>query len=131
MGAYTACHTAVWLSENWGLDAKYVLTLDAGGHWADFLPVLSTDDCDTVAKAGTEFYLFEGDGVGMNILAIQTMVAHGVNTTIAHVRDYGHYSIIYDAMKYGVFNWAMGDGERPENDNYTYIPLDRKSTYPN
>lgn len=130
-GAYTAAHMAVWLYENQGIAPAHVLTLDAGQHWESFMPVLSTEECDLMAQAGTGFTLVEGDGVGMNKLAIQTMVAHHMDVTIAHVRDYGHYSVIYDAMKYGLFNWVMGDGERPEHDNYTYIALNKDSTYPN
>ena len=130
-GAYTAAHAAVWLYENQGIAVKNVVTLDAGQHWESFMPVLSTEECDTMAKTGTAFTLVEGDGVGMNKLAIQTMVAHRMDVTIAHVRDYGHYSIIYDAMKYGIFSWAMGEGDRPEHDNYTYIKLDKNSSYPN
>ena len=129
-GAYTASHMAVWLYENQGIAPAHVLTLDAGQHWESFMPVLSTEECDLMAQAGTGFTLVEGGGVGMNKLAIQTMVAHHMDVTIAHVRDYGHYSVIYDAMKYGLFNWVMGDGERPEHDNYTYIALNKDSTYP-
>lgn len=130
-GAYTAAHAAVWLYENQGIAPAHVVTLDAGQHWESYMPVLSTEQCDLMAKAGTKFTLVEGDGVGMNKLAIQTMVGHKMDVTIAHVRDYGHYSIIYDAMKYGIFSWAMGDGDRPVHDNYKYIHLDRDSTYPN
>ncbi len=130
-GAYTAAHAAVWLYENQGISVKNVVTLDAGQHWESFMPVLSTDECDIMVRSGTKFLLVEGDGVGMNKLAIQTMVAHGMDVTIAHVRDYGHYSIIYDAMEQGIFNWAMGGGELPVNDNYTYHKLDRNSSYPN
>lgn len=129
-GAYTASHAAAWFYENQGIAVKNVVTLDAGQHWESFMPVLSTDECDTLAKAGTGFLLVEGEGVGMNKLAIQTMVAHRMDVTVALVRDYGHYSIIYDAMKYGIFDWAMG-GELPQHDNYRYYKLDKNSTYPN
>lgn len=129
-GAYTAAHTAVWLYENQGINVKNVVTLDAGQHWATFMPNLSGEDCDVLAKTGTKFCLVEGDGVGMNVLAIQTMVAHKMDVTIAHVQHYGHYSVIYDAMQQGIFSWAMG-GERPENDNYTFIKLNKDSSYPN
>lgn len=130
-GAYTAAHAAVWFYEEQSIPVKHVVTLDAGQHWESFMPVLSTEECDILAQAGTKFTLVEGDGVGMNKLAIQTMVGHKMDVTIAHVRDYGHYSIIYDAMKYGIFNWAMGEGDRPVHDNYTYIALNKDSTYPN
>ncbi|MBQ9732781.1 MAG: hypothetical protein IJV74_00940, partial [Clostridia bacterium] len=113
------------------ISAKYVMALDAGQHWESFMPNLSTGDCDVMARTGTKFYLVEGDGVGMNKLAIQTMVAHKMDVTIVHVRDYGHYSIIYDAMEQGLFSHVMGAGERPENDNYTYIKLNKDSSYPN
>ena len=129
-GAYTAAHTAVWLYENQGINVKNVVTLDAGQHWATFMPNLSGEDCDVLAKTGTKFCLVEGDGVGMNVLAIQTMVAHKMDVTIAHVQHYGHYSVIYDAMQQGIFSWAMG-GERPDSDNYTFIKLNKDSSYPN
>ena len=83
-----------------------------------------------MAKTGTKFYLVEGDGVGMNKLAIQTMVAHKMDVTIVHAQNYGHYSIIYDAMEQGLFEFVMG-GALPENDNYRYIKLDKNSSYPN
>lgn len=130
-GAYTAAHAAVWFYEEKGIEVKKVLTLDAGQHWESFMPVLSTEECDVMAQTGTKFLLVEGDGVGMNKLAIQTMVAHKMDVTIAHVENYGHYSVIYDAMKYGLFNWAAGASELPEHENYKYIPLDKNSTYPN
>ena len=131
-GAYTAAHTATWLYEKQGIAPKHVVTLDAGQHWESFMPVLSTTECDLMAKAGTKFLLVEGDGVGMNKLAIQTMVAHRMDVTIAKVGHYGHYDVIYDAMRYGIFNWAMGEGkELPRHENYKYIHLDKNSTYPN
>lgn len=129
-GAYTAAHAAVWFYEQQSIPVKHVVTLDAGQHWESFMPVLSTEECDILAQTGTKFTLVEGDGVGMNKLAIQTMVGHKMDVTIARVRDYGHYSVIYDAMKYGIFNWAMGEGDRPVHDNYRYIKLDKNSTYP-
>lgn len=129
-GAYTAAHTAVWLYEKQGISAKYVMTLDAGQHWESFMPNLSTADCDVMAETGTKFYLVEGDGVGMNKLAIQTMVAHKMDVTIVHAQNYGHYSIIYDAMEQGLFAFVMG-GELPQNESYKYIKLDKNSSYPN
>jgi len=130
-GAYTAAHAAVWLYENHGISVKNVVTLDAGQHWESHMPVLSGDECDVMAKCGTKFLLVEGDGVGMNKLAIQTMVAHGMDVTVAHVQNYGHYSVIYDAMEQGIFSWAMSAAQLPQNDNYTYYRLDRDSSYPN
>ena len=57
------------------------------------------------------------------------MAAHGVDVTIVECAAAGHYGIIYDAIEYGLIDWALGLGERPENSNYTYHRLDRSSIY--
>ena len=129
-GAYTAVNTAAYLYENYGIAVRYVLTFDAGAHWAHTDKVLSPEQCDLTAEAGTEFLLFEGAGVGMNKSAIHTMVRHGNDVTIVLCRNDGHYGIIYDAIYKGMLDWVLGNGEQPEDPNYTYIPLDISSTYP-
>ena len=50
--------------------------------------------------------------------------------TVVECAGGGHYGIITDAMEYGMIDWALGRGARPENSNYTYYPLDKNSTYP-
>ena len=130
MGAYTACQGAAILWENHGLAAKTVMTFDAGMHWEVESHVMSPEQCDSTAKAGTRFYLFEFGGVGMNKRAIELMVAHGNDVTIVECAGGGHYGIITDAIEYGMIDWALGRGERPVNSNYKYYPLDRSSTYP-
>ena len=130
MGSYTAVNAAAYLHENVGLDAKYVLSFDAGMHWTVPNHVLTAEQSDSVAAAGTKLMLFEGSGVGMNKAAIQVMVLHDVDVTIVHCKAAGHYGIIYDAMGYGQIHWALGQGELSDADNYTYIHLDKNSTYP-
>ena len=130
MGAYTASQAAAILYENHGLAAKTVLTFDAGMHWEVESHVLTPEQCDSAAKAGTRFMLLEFGGVGMNKRAIQLMVAHGCDVTIVECAWGGHYGIITDAMQYGMIDWALGRGELPENELYSYYPLDRSSTYP-
>lgn len=130
MGAYTACQGAAILYENHGLSAKMVLTFDAGMHWEVESHVMSPEQCDSAAKAGTRFYLLEFGGVGMNKRAIELMVAHGDDVTIVECAGGGHYGIITDAIAYGMIDWALGRRERPVNSNYRYYPLDRQSTYP-
>ncbi len=130
MGAYTACQGAAQLYEEYGICAKAVLTFDAGMHWEVESHTLTPAQCDSTAKAGTRFLLLEGGGVGMNKRAIELMVAHGNDVTIVECAAAGHYGIIYDAMEYGMIDWALGKGERPVNGNYTYYPLNRQSTYP-
>ena len=130
MGAYTASQAAAILYENHGLAAKTVLTFDAGMHWEVESHVLSPEQCDSAAKAGTRFMLLEFGGVGMNKRAIELMVAHGCDVTIVECAWGGHYGVITDAMQYGMIDWALGRGELPENELYSYYPLDRQSTYP-
>jgi hypothetical protein len=99
-------------------------------HWEVESHVMTPTQCDSTAKAGTCFLLLEFGGVGMNKRAIELMVVHGNNVTVVECAGGGHYGIITDAMEYGMIDWALGRGERPENSNYTYYPLDRNSTYP-
>ena len=130
MGAYTACQGAAILFENHGLPVKMVMTFDAGMHWEVESHVMSPEQCDSTARAGTRFMLLEFGGVGMNKRAIALMVAHGNNVTVVECAGGGHYGIITDAIGYGLIDWALGRGDRPVNSNYTYYPLDRNSTYP-
>ncbi len=130
MGAYTASQAAAILYENHGLAAKTVLTFDAGMHWEVESHTLTPEQCDSAAKAGTRFMLLEFGGVGMNKRAIQLMVAHGCDVTIVECARGGHYGVITDAMQYGMIDWALGRGELPENELYSYYPLNRSSTYP-
>jgi len=130
MGAYTACQGAAILYENHGLAAKRVLTFDAGMHWEVESHVMTPEQCDSTARAGTQFYLLEFGGVGMNKRAIELMVVHGNDVTIVECAGGGHYGIITDAIEYGMIDWALGRGDRPVNSNYKYYPLDRNSTYP-
>lgn len=129
MGAYTACNGAAQLYDEHGLCTAAVVTFDAGGHWEVEDHVLTPEGCDSAAAAGTAFLLLEGSGVGMNKYAIQLMAAHGVDVTIVECAAAGHYGIIYDAIEYGLIDWVLGLGERPENSNYTYHKLDRTSVY--
>ena len=130
MGAYTACQGAALLYERYGICARAVLTFDAGMHWEVEDHTLTPAQCDSTAKAGTSFLLLEGGGIGMNRRAIALMVAHGNDVTVVECAAGGHYGLIYDAMEYGMIDWALGQGPRPDNSNYTYHPLDRQSTYP-
>ena len=129
MGAYTACLGAAQLYEEHGMCAAAVMTFDAGGHWEVEDHVLTPTQCDSAAQAGTAFLLLEGSGIGMNKYPIQLMAAHGVDVTVVECAAAEHYGIIYDAIEYGLIDWALGLGERPENSNYTYHRLDRNSVY--
>ncbi len=129
-GAYTASRAAALIRENHGLPADAVLTFDAGNHWAMLQYFLTPEECDVTAKAGTRFMLLEEAGIGMNVRAIELLVAHGNDVTVARCAEDGHEQIIYDAIRYGMIDWALGRGELPQNSNYAYYPLDPSSTYP-
>lgn len=129
-GAYTASRAAALIRENHGLPAACVMTFDAGNHWSMLEYFLSPEECDVTAKAGTRFMLLEEAGIGMNVRAIELLVAHGNDVTVARCVEDGHEQIIYDAIRYGMIDWALGKGELPENSNYSYHPLDPTSTYP-
>ena len=130
MGAYTACHAAAQLQDEYGIRAKAVVTFDAGMHWEVESHAMTPAECDSTARAGTRFLLLEFGAVGMNKRAIELMVAHGNDVTIVECAGGDHYGIITDAMRLGIIDWALGQGTRPENDNYAYYPLNRQSTYP-
>ena len=129
-GAYTASRGAAQLYEDYGVRTKIVMTFDAGNHWEFEDHTLSPDQCDSAAKAGTKFMLLEDGSVGMNRRAVELMVVHGCDVTVVECANDDHYGIIYDAMDYGMIDWALGRGALPEHPNYTYYPLDRESTYP-
>ena len=126
----TASRAAALIRENHGLPADAVLTFDAGNHWAMLQYFLTPEECDVTAKAGTRFMLLEEAGIGMNVWAIELLVAHGNDVTVARCVEDGHEQIIYDAIRYGMIDWALGRGELPQNSNYAYYPLDPSSTYP-
>lgn len=129
-GAYIASRAAAWLYENHGLPATCVMTFDAGSHWAMLDYFLTPEECDVTAGIGTRFMLLEEAGIGMNVRAIELLVAHGNNVTVARCLEDGHEQIIYDAIRYGMVDWALGEGQLPNNANYSYHPLDPSSTYP-
>ena len=91
---------------------------------------LTDGECATVAESGTDFYLFEGLGVGMNIEPIRKMVEAGSSVNIVVCKNDEHDRISYDALGMGVINWALsGRAEPYASDIYTFIHLTPDSTY--
>lgn len=130
MGAYPAMHAAAYYYENHGLTVPKVLCFDAGVDWEETELNLSAYECAMLAKTETEFWLFEQYGVGMNREGINLMAASGCHVTMMVCANQDHNSILYDALNCGMINWALGRREPIESDNYTYVPLDPRSTYP-
>ncbi len=130
MGAYPAMHAAAYYRENYGLSVPKVLCFDAGADWEDRELTLSAYECAQLAKTETEFWLFEQYGVGMNRDGINLMAASGCHVTMMVCANQDHNSILYDAINCGMINWAFGRREEIVSNNYTYVPLDPYSTYP-
>ena len=130
MGAYPAMHAAAYYLENFGLSVPKVLCFDAGADWEDPELILSAYECAGLAKTETEFWLFEQYGVGMNRDGINLMAASGCKVTMMVCANQDHNSILYDAINCGMINWAFGRREEIVSNNYTYVPLDPYSTYP-
>lgn len=130
MGAYPAMHAAAYYYLNHALTVPKVLCFDAGVDWEDTELTLSAYECAKLAKAGTEFWLFEQYGVGMNREGINLMAASGCNVTMMVCENQDHNSILYDAINCGMIDWAFGRIPPIKSDNYTYIPLNADSVYP-
>lgn len=130
MGAYPAMHAAAYYYENHGLTVPKVLCFDAGVDWEETELTLSAYECAMLARAGTEFWLFEQYGVGMNREGINLMAASGCRVTMVVCANQDHNAILVDALNSGMIDWAFGRRGPIVSDNYTYIPLDAASTYP-
>lgn len=130
MGAYPAMHAAAYYYLNHSLTIPKVLCFDAGVDWEETDLTLSAYECAQLAKAGTEFWLFEQYGVGMNREGINLMAASGCNVTMFVCANQDHNSILYDALDCGMIDWAFGRIAPIKSDNYTYIPLNADSVYP-
>lgn len=130
MGAYPAMHAAAYYYENHDLTIPKVLCFDAGVDWEDTDLTLSAYECRLMAESGTEFWLFEQYGVGMNREGINLMASSGCNVMIIVCANQDHNSILCDALDCGMINWAFGRRGPIVSDNYTYIRLDPHSTYP-
>ena len=125
LGAYPALHSAASSYRERGIYVPCVLSLDAGGDWAERKLDLSDEECAEAAALGTEFYLYGSIGVGMNRESISCMVNGGLKVTaVGYVYD-DHNTITMDALGMGVFDWALGDRTVPHRpDIYYYVPLE-------
>ncbi len=130
MGAYPAMHAAAYYYLNCSLTIPKVLCFDAGVDWEETDLVLSAYECAQLAKAGTEFWLFEQYGVGMNREGINLMASSGCSVTMIVCANQDHNSILYDALDCGMINWAFGRSGPIQSGNYTYVPLNADSVYP-
>ena len=130
MGAYPAMQAAVYYYETYGKAVPRVLCFDAGVEWEEEELILGARECKVMAEAGTEFWLFEQYGVGMNKTGINLMAYSGCNVTMVVCTNQDHNSILYDALDCGMINYAFGRTGQIQSANYKYVPLYPYSTYP-
>jgi hypothetical protein len=125
LGAYPAMHAAIYAYDDYSIMVDCALSLDAGSDWEETGLLLSDEECEQAAQLGTEFYLFESIGVGMNREGIRRMVNAGDFVTMVGCVYDGHVEISLDAMGMGVMEWAVTD--RSENCNpdwYKFVVLE-------
>lgn len=122
-GGYTALHSVARFYTDGNIAPKSCLVLDQGVEWALTGYCLSDEECDSVREAGTEFYLFEQAGVGMDFPPIRNMVEHGDNVTVVECVNDDHNTISVNAYEYGLFSWAFGEYPELDKEEYTLVKL--------
>lgn len=132
LGVYPTINSVVYCYEDHGISVDCALLLDAGNDWLELDLLPSLEGWAMAAEAGTDFYIFEGPGVGMNRLAIRTMVNSGNSATVVICYDDDHEQITLDAMGMGIMDWALGERTKDfDSIYYRFVPLYPGSTYPN
>ncbi|MDO4982795.1 MAG: hypothetical protein Q4E35_04475 [Eubacteriales bacterium] len=130
MGAYPAMRAAVYYYETYGKAVMRVMCFDAGVDWEEEELTLDARECKVMAEAGTEFWLLEQYGVGMNRSGINLMAYSGCRVMMIVCANQDHNSILYDALNCGMVNYAFGRTGPIESANYSYVNLSPYSTYP-
>ena len=130
MGAYPAMRAAVYYYETYGKAVMRVMCFDAGVDWEEEELTLDARECKVMAEAGTEFWLLEQYGVGMNRSGINLMAYSGCRVMMIVCANQDHNSILYDALNCGMVNYAFGRTGPIESANYSYVNLSPYSIYP-
>ncbi len=107
-GCYTALNAAASLYDAFGIRLTNVCSLDAAADW-DSWGMLTPAEMDSVAEAGTVFFLFEQHGAGTRAPQLQSMLDHGINTWLILCSSANHSAISANAFNYGVFSWSAGE----------------------
>ena len=107
-GCYTALNAAASLYDAFGVHLTNVCSLDAAADW-DSWAMLTDAEMDSVAEAGTTFFLFEQHGPSVKAPPIQDMVDHGINTWLILCSSANHSAISANAFNYGIFSWSAGE----------------------
>ena len=121
-GCYTALNAAASLYEAFGVRLTNVCSLDAAADW-DSWGMLTSSEMDSVAKAGTTFFLFEQHGAGTRAPQLQAMLDHGINTWLILCSSANHSAISANAFNYGIFSWSAGEAITLPYSEYTFTHL--------
>lgn len=120
-GCYTAMQLCYDYYVNYGIRVKRFVALDVGVYWTlDYL-ALTAEQCDVVAEAGTEFYLFEEEAFYYDLekAAVQNILKSGIMATAYICRNDGHSVISQNAYALGLFSFCAGeDVEIPDFEYY-------------
>ena len=121
-GCYTALNAAACLYDAFGVRLTNVCSLDAAADW-DSWGMLTSSEMDSVAKAGTTFFLFEQHGAGTRAPQLQAMLDHGINTWLILCSSANHSAISANAFNYGIFSWSAGEAITLPYSEYTFTHL--------
>lgn len=121
-GCYTALNAAASLYDAFGIRLTNVCSLDAAADW-DSWGMLTPSEMDSVAEAGTVFFLFEQHGAGTRAPQLQAMLDHGINTWLILCSSATHSAISTNAFNYGIFSWSAGGSITLPYSEYSFSHL--------
>lgn len=128
-GCYTALNAAASLFDAFGIRLTNVCSLDAAADW-DSWGMLTPAEMDSVAEAGTVFFLFEQHGAGTRAPQLQSMLDHGINTWLILCSSANHSAISTNAFNYGVFSWSAGEPIDLPYSEYVFTHLTPSLPFP-
>ena len=118
-GCYPAMIASPVLYSEAGITVDAVVAFDPGNEWdtADYA-LLTPEESDTMAEAGTRVYLLEQrdfSSYAMRVPPVADLVRHGNDIIVVECDNDGHNHIGPDAIRAGFYDWAMGqlDGLKP------------------
>ena len=121
-GCYTALNAAASLYDAFGVRLTNVCSMDASADW-DSWALLTPAEMDSVASAGTTFYLFEQHSTKTETPAIQDMVSHGIDVWLITCSSANHSAISKNAFLYGIFSWSGGEDITLPSSEYVFTHL--------
>ena len=128
-GCYTALNAAASLYDAFGIRLTNVCSMDASADW-DSWALLTDSEMDSVASAGTTFYLFEQHSTKPETPAIQDMVSHGIDVWLITCSSANHSAISKNAFLYGIFSWTGGEDIMLPSSEYAFTHLTLETTKP-